>query len=94
MPRAKKPETMPEFDNARIIERPDGFYWQSTETGEESGPFKTMGDAVEDMEVNADSEFDAPDTLEEAEADLGVEGYIDPETGELEDPSLPRLGEH
>jgi len=93
MPRVK-PQTTPEFDNARIIERPDGFYWQSTETGEESGPFKTMGDAVEDMEVNADSEFDVPDTLEEAEADLGLDGYIDPETGELEDPSLPRLGEH
>ena len=93
MPRAK-PETTPEFDDARIIERPDGFYWQSTETGEESGPFKTMADAVENMDFNADSEFDVPDTLEEVEADLGVEGYIDPETGELEDPSLPRLGEH
>ena len=93
MPRAK-PQTTPEFDNARIIERPDGFYWQSTETGEESGPFKTMADAVEDMEFNGDSEFDVPDTLEEAEADLGLDGYIDPETGELEDPSLPRLGEH
>lgn len=93
MPRAI-PESTPEFDNARIIERPDGFYWQSTETGEESGPFRTLADAVEDMEFNADSEFDIPDTLEEAEADLGVEGYIDPETGELEDPSLPRLGEH
>ena len=93
MPRAI-PENTPEFDNARIIERPDGFYWQSKETGEESGPFRTLHDALEDMEFNADSEFDIPDTLEEAEADLGVEGYIDPETGELEDPSLPRLGEH
>lgn len=90
----KIPTTSAEFDHTRIIERPDGFYWQSTETGEESGPFRTLADAVEDMEFNADSEFDIPDTLEEAEADLGVEGYIDPETGELEDPSLPRLGEH
>ncbi len=93
MPRAI-PETTPEFDNARIIERPDGFYWQSMETDEESGPFRTLTDAVEDLEYNVDVEFDAPDTLEEAEADLGVEGYIDPETGELEDPSLPRLDEH
>jgi hypothetical protein len=93
MPRAI-PDLTPEFENARIIERPDGFYWQSTETGEESGPFKTLSDAVEDMEFSGDSEFDVPDTLEEAEADLGVEGYIDPETGELEDPSLPRLDEH
>jgi hypothetical protein len=93
MPRSTR-ETAPEFDNARIIERPDGFYWQSKETGEESGPFRTLDDAVEDLEFSADAEFDVPDTLEEVEADLGVEGYIDPETGELEDPSLPRLGEH
>jgi hypothetical protein len=93
MPRAI-PETTPEFENARIIERPDGFYWQSKESGEESGPFASLSDAVDDLEFNADLDIDAPDTLEEAEADLGVEGYIDPETGELEDPSLPRLGEH
>jgi hypothetical protein len=88
------PETTPELDNARIIERPDGFYWQSKETGEESGPFKSLAEAVEYLEFSADSEFEVPDTLEEAEADLGVEGYIDPETGDLEDPSLPRLEEH
>jgi hypothetical protein len=95
MPRAI-PETSPEFENARIIERPDGFYWQLKETGEESGPFRTLSDAVKDLEFNAESdeEFDLPDTLEESEADLGVDGYIDPETGELEDPSLPRLDEH
>lgn len=93
MPRAI-PKSMPEFENARIVDRPDGYYWQSTETNEESGPFRTLSEVVEDLEFNADSDFDAPDTLEEAEADLGVDGYIDPETGELEDPSLPRLGEH
>lgn len=93
MPRAK-PVIAPEFEDARILERPDGFYWQSKQTGEEFGPFKSLAEAVEDLEVDADANLEAPDTLEEAEADLGVEGYIDPETGELEDPSLPRLEEH
>jgi len=89
-----KPVTTPEFDDARILERPDGFYWQSKETGKEFGPFKSVAEAVEDVEFNADADLEAPDTLEEAEADLGVDGYIDPETGELEDPSLPRLEDH
>ncbi|MCC6610580.1 MAG: hypothetical protein IT515_13025 [Burkholderiales bacterium] len=89
-----RPVTAPEFDDARILERPDGFYWQSKETGEELGPFRTLAEAVEDLEFSADAEPEVPDTLEEAEADLGVEGYIDPETGELEDPSLPRLADH
>jgi len=93
MPRAT-PAAAPEFDDARILERPDGFYWQSKETGEEFGPFESLAEAVEDLEFSADADLDAPDTLEEAEANLGVEGYIDPETGELEDPSLPRLEDH
>ncbi|MCZ7564611.1 MAG: hypothetical protein M5U08_13245 [Burkholderiales bacterium] len=93
MPRAK-PVIAPEFEDARILERPDGFYWQSKQTGKEFGPFESLAAAVEDVGFSADAELDVPDTLEEAEADLGVEGYIDPQTGDLEDPSLPRLEDH
>lgn len=66
------PETSSEFDHANIIERPDGFYWQDTETGKTYGPFRNMSDAMADMEFNADSEVEASDSLEEAEAELGV----------------------
>jgi hypothetical protein len=89
------PQTPPDFDKARVIERPDGFYWQSAETGAEYGPFKTLAAAVEDMELNAaeSDEVEAAETLEEAEAEMGI-GWIDPETGEAAEEWAPRIEDH
>jgi hypothetical protein len=86
---AIEPELLNDSD-AYVIERPDGFYWQSK--GEECGPFKTVAAAVEDMEVNADADFEPPDadSLEEAEAEFGL-GWIDPETGEQREDGAPRI---
>ncbi len=36
------PETLPDYDATRIIERPDGFYWQAKDGEEEYGPFPTL----------------------------------------------------
>jgi hypothetical protein len=36
------PQTTPEFDHTRIIERPSGFFWQETDGGREYGPFATL----------------------------------------------------
>ena len=44
------PATPPGYDRARVIERPDGFYWQDKDSGEEYGPFPTLLEAAEDME--------------------------------------------
>jgi len=78
-----KPETPPEYDRERIVERPDGFYWQSRDGGKESGPFATLREAVDDMQYSADSDFEPGESLEQAEAEIGVSDWIDPETGEL-----------
>lgn len=75
------PETPPSAEVTRIIERPDGFYWLDTESGEEYGPFATLLDATQDMEYNVDSDFEPGETLEEAEDELGISDWIDPDTG-------------
>jgi hypothetical protein len=75
------PETPPSDHSTRIIERPDGFYWLDTESGEEYGPFATLLDATQDMEYNVDSDFEPGETLEEAEDELGISDWIDPDTG-------------
>ena len=75
------PETPPEFDHTRVIERPDGFYWLDSETGEEYGPFPSLLDAVQDMEYNAESDYEPGETLEQAEEEIGISDWIDPETG-------------
>lgn len=77
------PAAPPDYDRRRIIERPDGFYWQDKETGKTYGPFETLREAVQDMEYNAeaDSEYEPGETLHEAEDELGIADWIDEETG-------------
>ena len=75
------PETPPEYDHTRIIERPDGFYWLDSETNLEYGPFETLIAAVEDMEYKADSDYEPAESLHEAEEEIGISDWIDPDTG-------------
>ncbi len=74
-------DSKPEYDHARILEKPDGFYWRDEVTGEEFGPFATLVAAAQDMEYNADSDYEPGESLEEAEDELGISDWIDPETG-------------
>jgi hypothetical protein len=75
------PETPADYDRTRIIERPDGFYWQSRETEKVFGPFATLWEAVQDMEYSADSGYEPGETLQEAEREMGLSDWIDPDTG-------------
>lgn len=86
------PETTPDYDRTLIIERPDGFYWQRKESGEEFGPFATLVAAVADMENGGGAE--AGPSLGEAEREIGIADWIDPETGEPAEESIPHLEDH
>lgn len=88
------PQTTPEFDHTRIIERPDGFYWQDKDGGCDHGPFATLIEAGMDMQAADQSELAPDETVEEAESELGIAGYRDPESGELAEEERPRLEEH
>ncbi|OIP14054.1 MAG: hypothetical protein AUK53_05650 [Betaproteobacteria bacterium CG2_30_59_46] len=74
-------ETQAEYDETRIVERPDGFYWQDKEADKVFGPFPTLMDAVQDMEYNADSDYEPGESLAEAEAEIGIADWNDPDTG-------------
>ena len=87
------PELPPDFDPSSVIERPDGFFWKDPESGELVGPFPTLLDAVNDM--NYDAEGPEPgETLEEAESEIGMANWVDPETGEPAEEQVPRLEDH
>jgi len=88
------PETAPDFDRARIIERPDGFYWQSKDAGKEYGPFATLLEAVNDMQYSDDSDYEPGESLTEAETELGISEWIDPETGQPAEDTDSRLEDH
>ena len=87
-------ESSSDYDRARIVERPDGFYWQARDSGKESGPFPTLIEAVEDMQYNADSDYEPGESLEQAEAEIGIADWVDPDTGELAEELKPRIEDH
>ena len=89
------PETQADFDSTRIIERPDGFYWIRQETTEEFGPFDSLLSAVQDMEyVATDADPLMTATLHEVEEEIGINDWIDPDTGEPDEEIHTHIEEH
>lgn len=84
------PQTVPDYDRTRIFDRPDGFYWRPKGAVREYGPFATLLEAVQDMHA-ADGELEPGETLKEAESEVGIADWIDPETGEPAEEGRPRL---
>lgn len=76
----------------RVIERPDGFYAQAA-TGEERGPFQTLGEAEAEL-ISEDSEYADSETLQEAESEVGISDWIDPDTGGPAEDSVPHIEDH
>ena len=85
--------TPPEYDQAQVIERPDGFYWQDKLAGKLYGPFSTLVEAVQDMQYRDDSNYEEGESLEDAEAEIGIADWIDPETGDPAEGFLPHLSD-
>jgi len=100
MPRRKKQAVSPKEEalQGRILERPDGFYWESKETKELRGPFETRAEAEVDMLAGggAEDEFEPEPkgTLQEAESELGISEWIDPDTGGPAEDNVPRIEDH
>jgi len=81
-PTANIPQTPPDYDHTRVTERPDGFYWQDKLAEELYGPFPTLFETVQDMQAQDGDDYEEGESLEEAEAEIGMADWIDPETGE------------
>lgn len=88
------PETPPDYDRTRIIERPDGFYWHSKADEREYGPFASLLEAVVDMQAAAETGYEPGETLAEAEDEIGIADWIDAETGAPAEESVPRIEDH
>lgn len=88
------PQTTPEYDHTRIIERPDGFYWQEKDGARDFGPFATLIEAATDVQAADEPELAPQETLAEAESEIGIAGYRDSDTGELAEEERPCLEEH
>lgn len=88
------PQTPSDFDRTRVIERPSGFFWTAKDNGREYGPFATLMQAVLDMQAADESPIEPGETVQEAESEIGIADFVDPETGEPAEEERPRLEQH
>jgi hypothetical protein len=78
----------------RIVSRPDGYHWLSADGKREIGPFATFEEAELDMRADEHSDVEPEETLAEAEDEIGIADWIDPDTGEPGEEVRPRLEDH
>lgn len=78
----------------QVMARPDGYYWRAPGSKQEFGPFASLEDALADMQSFDEGSPEPGETLQEAESELGIADWIDPDTGEpAEGLSPPRIDE-
>jgi hypothetical protein len=89
-------QNLPDYDVKRVIEKPDGFYWQDIFAEKKYGPFATRFDAVQDMLEQDGIEEGEGDLLEAdaAEDEIGIADWIDPDTGELAEESHAHISDN
>ena len=82
------------LSQGEIVLRPDGYHWVAPDGRQEFGPFETLEEAAADRDAS-DEEGPSPgESLAEAEDEIGIAGWIDPETGQpAEGLSHPHLEE-
>ena len=87
-----KPTDMPEFDDARLERRPGGYYWISKPAGREYGPFDSLTAALDDLNASTEGELAPGESLAEAEDEIGIADWIDPDSGMPTEEGVPRRG--
>lgn len=88
-------QNLPDYDVKRVIEMPDGFYWQDIFAEKKYGPFLTRFDAAQDM-LEQDDLAEEDDSLEAdaAEDEIGISDWVDPDTGELAEESHAHISDN
>jgi hypothetical protein len=82
-----------ETDQARMIERPDGYYWQDIDSGKLYGPFTSLNEAQADMLYRDDSDYEEGESLQEAEEEIGISDWTDPDSDGPAEGTSPRFSD-
>jgi hypothetical protein len=78
----------------RVVTRPDGYYWTAPDGRQLVGPFDSVVEAMADMDSGDAGGWTPGESLSEAEAEIGVSDWIDPDSGQLaEGQTTPHLNE-
>jgi hypothetical protein len=77
----KPPVLVTDLAAGQIVKRPTGHYWLSPDSGTEVGPYPSYEEALADMELCEGEAPEPGESLQEAESELGIADWIDPDTG-------------
>lgn len=92
--RRKAPALVTDLAAGQIVKRPAGYYWLSPDSGTEVGPYPSYEEALADMELCEGEAPEPGESLQEAESELGIADWIDPDTGgPAEGWSTPRISD-
>ncbi len=69
-------------DTGSLVKHPDGWYWLNTDVHQEFGPYASAEEALAALHAAEENELEPGETLEEAEQELGIADWLDPDTGE------------
>ena len=75
----------------RVVERPDGLHWLALDGQQEFGPFATLDEALAAMNESGDEAPEPGQTLAEAEQELGIAEWLDPQTGSPAEDTRTRI---
>ena len=67
----------------RVFRAPNGYYWLAPDGRQEVGPFDSLAEAMADMDSGDAAGWAPGETLAEAESEIGVADWIDPDSGAL-----------
>lgn len=81
-------------DSGQIVQHPDGWYWLGEDGRQQFGPFQSADEARAEMHAAADDSLEPGETLFEAEQELGIAEWVDPDTGEPAEATHIRLEDH
>ena len=81
-------------DSGSLVRHPDGYYWLSADGHQQFGPFATREEALLDMNAAGEDVLEPGETLLEAEQELGIADWVDPDSGDLADGLGARIEDH
>jgi hypothetical protein len=82
-----------EDESSRVVARPDGFYWVADDGRQEFGPFPSAALALAALREGI-STHEEGESVVEAEAEIGIAEWVDPETGQPAEEVITRLEDH
>jgi hypothetical protein len=68
-------------DDGSVVSHPDGYYWVTADGRRQIGPFDSAEEARAQMQQSIDSGWVPGDSLREAEDELGIADWNDPDFG-------------